>query len=315
MADVTLHCGDSLQILRQLADASVDSIVTDPPYEIGLLSRAWDSSGIAFNVDLWREALRVLKPGGHLLAFSGPRTYHRTACAIEDAGFEIRDQGMWLHSQGFPKSKNLDGAWSGWGTALKPSHEPICIARKPLAKGMTVAANMLAHSTGAINVDGCRVGDEARVHLPAVGMGVLDQHSMPNTASAERRVVVGRWPANVIHDGSDEVAALFPVDAKTGHAARYYYCAKPNRADRGEGNTHATVKPSALMRHLCRLVTPPGGLVLDPFMGSGTTGVAARMEGMRFVGIDLLPEHVAIAERRIAGVEPEPEQLNLLKSA
>jgi DNA methylase len=241
----------------------------------------------------------VLKPGGHMLAFSGTRTYHRMVCAIEDAGFEVRDQIGWTYGSGFPKSKNLDGEWQGWGTALKPAWEPIVVARKPLIG--TVADNVLAHGTGALNIDGCRVptGD--------------------------------RWPANLIHDGSDEVVACFPTApgqqcrartdgasqgnntfgalkhvtyepeprGDTGSAARFFYCAKASKSDRGAENTHPTVKPTDLMRYLCRLVTPRGGVVLDHFMGSGSTGKAAVLEGFRFIGIDMMPEHVKIAEHRI----------------
>lgn len=319
-ARVVLEAGDCRELLRTLPDACIDAIVTDPPYELGFMGKSWDASGIAYDVTVWREALRVLKPGGHMLAFSGSRTYHRMVVAIEDAGFEIRDQIMWLYGSGFPKSldvskaidkaagaerevirternfgasKAADGKqafgdyagqwnvtapatpeaqqWHGWGTALKPAHEPICVARKPLAGTVagTVAANVLAHGTGALNIDGCRVGewDDSK----------------------------GRWPANVIHDGGDEVLAAFPGE---GEAARFFYCAKASKADRGEGNTHPTVKPNALMRYLCKLVTPPGGLVLDPFLGSGSTALAAHQEGFRFYGCDLDPAHVAIATRR-----------------
>lgn len=378
-ARVVLEPGDCRELLRTLPDACIDAIVTDPPYELGFMGKAWDASGIAYDVTVWRESLRVLKPGGHMLAFSGSRTYHRMVVAIEDAGFEIRDQIMWLYGSGFPKSldvsKAIDKAagversefevrdryhdgklrveqtnitspigfhnaangntvsrpatdaarqWDGWGTALKPAHEPICVARKPLVG--TVAANVLAHGTGALNIDGCRVGDEV---LPAMTAG------QAKIGAFERGVMVtpervGRWPANIIHDGSDEVLAAFPAapgakapvtgteaSGKTanaygeyegraasdqrdggGTAARFFYCAKASKADRGEGNTHPTVKPNALMRYLCKLVTPPGGLVLDPFLGSGSTALAAHQEGFRFYGCDLDPAHVAIAARR-----------------
>lgn len=337
-----LHHGDCIETMRGMADASVDAIVTDPPYHLtnagggpagkgqdtpfararagasstGFMGQEWDGGDIAFQAETWREALRVLKPGGHLLAFGGSRTYHRLAAAIEDAGFEIRDQIMWIYGSGFPKSHNLDGAWSGWGTALKPAHEPICVARKPLRD--TVAVNVLAHGTGALNIERCRVGDAG-----------------------------GRWPANVIHDGSEEVLQAFP-DAKgqqgdlkeTGRprlslgrfgdmapprahrarvetetsAARFFYCAKASKADRGAENIHPTVKPTDLMRYLCRLVTPPGGLVLDPFMGSGSTGKAAILEGFRFVGCELQPEYIEIARARIqhaAAVEQHQYELEI----
>lgn len=284
------------------------------------------------------ECLRVLKPGGHLLAFGGSRTYHRLACAVEDAGFEIRDQIMWLYGSGFPKSKNLDGNWEGWGTALKPAHEPIVVARKPLSG--TVAANVLAHGCGAMNIDGCRVGSEgSRTNSSqpnAMRVGV----SSGMTTGTETIVRdCGRWPANIIHDGSDEVLAAFPDapgqqgdlrghsrDRKSrgifgdmpaardaiarddsGSAARFFYCAKASREDRNVGgaeNTHPTVKPTELMRYLVRLVTPPGGTVLDPFAGSGSTGRAADIEGFDAILIELLAEHAAIARRRIHGDAP-----------
>ena len=375
--------GDCRDVMKTLADSSVDSIVTDPPYELGFMGKSWDSTGIAISVEMWKEAMRVLKPGGHLLAFSASRTYHRMACAIEDAGFEIRDQIMWLYSQGFPKSLNISKAiyksagavrevvginpnsrpnmihvdaavlsprvdapitapatdaarqWDGWGTALKPAHEPIVMARKPLAKGCTVAANVLAHGTGAINVDGCRIegaldGDPNRSAKTDGGsFASLAKHAPVVRAG-------GRWPANICHDGSDEVLAGFPVTTSgtiaphhqrhtqggngntmgamdgflgasfgdTGSAARFFYCAKSSKADRGEGNNHPTVKPSALMRYLCRLVTPPGGTILDPFAGSGSTGRAADIEGFNAILIELDPEYAAIASKRINGDSP-----------
>jgi site-specific DNA-methyltransferase (adenine-specific) len=360
---VTLRQGDCLDLIRTLADASVDAIVTDPPYELGFMGKSWDASGIAYSVEIWREALRVLKPGGHLLAFSGSRTYHRMTCAIEDAGFEVRDQIMWVYGSGFPKSLNvskaledkaveqlftgpttsaLDAArqWEGWGTALKPAHEPICVARKPLAG--TVAANVLAHGTGALNIDGCRVptDDNDPNHRPGETEITTGSASMFGNASRRRGSLGdGRWPANLIHDGSPEVVALFPAQAgaaapvhkrgadkgrnaygafagnidedgstfhaDSGSAARFFYCAKTSKADRGEGNTHPTVKPTDLMAYLVRLVTPPGGVVLDPFMGSGSTGKACVLEGFSFIGFDLSPEYVAIASARIEAVHEQ----------
>jgi site-specific DNA-methyltransferase (adenine-specific) len=369
--------GDCRVMMATLPDASVDAVVCDPPYELGFMGKAWDASGIAYDVEVWRQALRVLKPGGHLLAFSGSRTYHRMTCPIEDAGFEIRDQIMWVYGSGFPKSldvsKAIDKAagaercgetpgaaackwiergekcqghtngvlrptfhtgksdpatdaarqWSGWGTALKPAHEPICLARKPLAG--TVAANVLAHGTGAINVDGCRIGDtvetwpSSRSYAPGqkqpghIGCTV---HTGP--------VPTGRWPANFIHDGSEEATAGL------GEAARFFYTAKASRDDREEGcdarelvrrtdgretesdsprlrtterrNPHPTVKPTDLMRYLVRLVTPPGGTVLDPFTGSGSTGRGAVLEGFNFIGCELSSEYAEIARARIRAV-------------
>ena len=328
---IELLLGDCLDRLRELPDCSVDACVTDPPYGLSFMGKAWDYD--VPTVDVWREVLRVLKPGGHLLAFAGTRTQHRMAVQIEDAGFEIRDLIAWVYGSGFPKSldvsKAIDKAagaerevvgiagrsgsaracmagdfaggeyhatapatpaaqqWAGWGTALKPALEPITVARKPLTG--TVAANVLEHGTGAINVDGCRVGTE---QLPAMNAG------QPRIGTFERGVMVtpervGRWPANLIHDGSDEPCALL------GDAARFFYCAKASKADRGDGNTHPTVKPTELMRYLCRLVTPPGGVVLDPFMGSGSTGKAAALEGFRFIGIEREAEYLDIARGRI----------------
>lgn len=335
---------DCVEGMRLFPDAYFDSIVTDPPYELtsarpggrsastegkvmkGFMGMEWDGTGIANNVDMWREALRVLKPGGHLLAFSGSRTYHRMVCAIEDAGFEIRDQIMWVYGSGFPKSKNLDGERRGWGTALKPAHEPIVVARKSLVG--TVAANVLEHGTGAINVDGCRVDGPggAKWETPRGGIWATDATASARLVQNEQ----GRWPANLIHDGSDEVIAAFPQGA-----GRFYYAAKASKRDRDEGleafevkdtaamqgnlvsgqplagdgtpiatprraNTHPTVKPTDLMRYLCRLVTPPGGTVLDPFTGSGSTGKAAKLEGFGFVGFELSAEYAAIATARIS---------------
>jgi len=368
-----------------LADESVDSIVTDPPYELGFMGKKWDSSGVAYSVDVWTEALRVLKPGGHLLAFGGSRTYHRLACAIEDAGFEIRDQIQWIYGSGFPKSHNVglridkmhgapdrghriavanrhhpDGtlepngeklpayeakteqgeAWVGWGTALKPAHEPIVVARKPLGES-TVAENVLAHGTGAINVDGCRVEIDPKVDDPRLGgKGDWSSDKMAKNVYeggyAGERVgssVLGRWPANVIHDGSEEVVRLFPnvkagvavrhrsggknchsetdkppmADmgyADSGSAARFFYVAKASKTDRGEGNNHPTVKPTDLMRYLCRLVTPPGGIILDPFAGSGSTLRGAFLEGFKSIGIELDAGYCRIARGRMNLLTP-----------
>ena len=331
-----VHHGDCLDVLRGMADNSVDAVVTDPPYGLSFMGRKWDYD--VPSVAVWSEVLRVLKPGGHLLSFGGTRTYHRLVVAIEDAGFEIRDCIAWLYGSGFPKSLNLDGERKGWGTALKPSMEPICVARKPLDG--TVAANVMRWGTGAINVDGCRVKHGSDVNLFAmqrqraegtghsIGKGFVGSilgKEIPTYKPA------GRWPANTIHDGSDEVVGLFPVTtsgfksggayaresgvheggqridgtscyADSGSAARFFYTAKASKADR-EGSTHPTVKPTTLMRYLCRLVTPPNGIVLDPFTGSGSTGKAAMMEGFRFIGIEREAEYVEIAKARIANAE------------
>jgi len=305
MSRYTLHVGDCREVLRDYPADHFDSIVSDPPYGLTFMGNGWDR-GVP-GAEFWQEALRVAKPGAHLLAFGGTRTFHRLTVAIEDAGWEVRDCMMWLYGSGFPKSHN--GPWGG--TALKPAWEPVIVARKPLSG--TVADNVLRYGTGALNIDGCRVGGTE-----------------------------GRWPANVMHDGSDDVVAGFPLttsgtgairksalgmfglggDGKanteygdTGSAARFFYCAKASSADRDDGNTHPTVKPTDLMRYLCRLVTPPGGVVLDPFMGSGSTGKAALIEGLRFVGIDLDPAHVAIAEARCqeAALETPFSQLTLFQ--
>jgi hypothetical protein len=380
--------GDCRESMATLEAESVDAVVCDPPYELGFMGRKWDASGIAYDLEVWHQALRVLKPGGHLLAFSGSRTYHRMACAIEDAGFDVRDQIMWLYGSGFPKSldvsKAIDKAagaerqvvgervqapkfnvatsggtntgynrrceegapptfavtapatddarrWSGWGTALKPAHEPICMARKPLVG--TVAANVLRYGTGAINVDGCRVTSGDGYTDNAVTQGINTARTSYAPAVARRTFEpsqIGRWPANVLHDGSDEATEGLR------DAARYFYTAKADRSDReevigdltrrtgadavgredgsagmqspraGAGRTardlvnhHPTVKPTDLMRYLVRMVTPPGGLVLDPFTGSGSTGRAAMLEGMRFVGCELSREYAEIARARI----------------
>jgi DNA modification methylase len=340
---VELLLGDCLDRLRELPDCSVDACVTDPPYGLSFMGKAWDYD--VPQVDVWREVLRVLKPGGHLLAFAGTRTQHRMAVAIEDAGFEIRDMIAWVYGSGFPKSMDVSKAidkaagaerevvggsknwgaskaddgknaygdfaggwditapatpaaqqWSGWGTALKPALEPITVARKPF-KG-TVAANVLEHGTGAINVDGCRVAHAELCRMMQPSQANIDNPSDKCRQAGRREAVLelkpeGRWPANLIHDGSDEPCALL------GDAARFFYCAKASKADRGDDNGHPTVKPTELMRYLCRLVTPPGGVVLDPFMGSGSTGKAAALEGFRFIGIEREAEYLEIARGRI----------------
>lgn len=506
---IRLHAGDCREILKTLDADSVDACVTDPPYELDFMGKAWDRSGVAFDPATWREVFRVLKPGAHLLAFGGTRTHHRLICAIEDAGFEIRDCLGWLYGSGFPKSldvakaldkmdagelrharrlqftawlrstgitaaqideatrsfmsghylsaasqpavatrshfeamrplfsvpvpdwveamvdertvesenmkrrevigkhdgeapgvvgdrfnktrerfdtlssaditapfSNLARAWAGWGTALKPAWEPVCMARKPF-RG-TVAENVARHGVGAVNIDGCRVLAEKME--PNTGRGAVparhdaDKPREPGTVSQPSDL--GRWPANILHDGSDEVVALFPQSDgaqgtvtgdepststrnnlglygdrapsfprnDTGSAARFFYCPKTSPAERDDGlahldpvafarstgaqtavaagteyqtetgggynrvqrvrNTHPTVKPTDLMGYLCRLVTPPGGTVLDPFCGSGSTGRGAVREQFHFVGIDLDPQNIAIAEARIHAAAP-----------
>ncbi len=464
---ITLHSGDCLDILPTLAECSIDSCVTDPPYGLSFMGRNWDHGvpGIAF----WREVYRVLKPGGHVVAFSGTRTYHRMAVAIEDAGFEIRDQLGWLYGSGFPKSHDvskgidrvgglpwvdfadlLDGLikssgytyasldralgvkssscywvrkdargglpprnhyerikellnppveftdlydraerevvaierrknspsgivsigresveverkitapateaaikWQGWGTALKPAWEPICLARKPLIG--TVAANVLRWRTGALNIDGCRIGTGETRATQTGGMGRKASPVYGAFTQGETESLItthGRWPANVVHDGSAEVVAMFPnsagqlapVSTKPGtktsnvygkmnregeassdrrytdhgstnfaplpgqrrepvsSAARFFYSAKASKADRA-GSKHPTVKPVSLMQWLCRLITPPGGTILDPFAGSGTTGAAARLEGFRAILIEREAEYQRDIRNRFA---------------
>ena len=303
--------GNCLDTLKTLDTASVDSIVTDPPYELGFMGKSWDNSGIAYSTELWAECLRVLKPGGHLLAFSGSRTYHRMVVAIEDSGFEIRDQIMWLYGSGFPKSHNLKDEWQGWGTALKPAHEPIVVARKPLIG--TVANNVLTYGTGALNIDGSRVGtDEVMGHGGRQFSEIGYKGDTKNDGSYKtEQHPAGRWPANVIHDGSDEVLAGFPNEA-----GRFFYCAKASKSERNAGlddvaNTHPTVKPLALMRYLIKLVTPPGGTVLDPFLGSGTTAVAATLEGFEWIGCEMTEDYWPIIEARVVWAQNQPKTLRL----
>lgn len=410
--------GDNMESLKGLADNSIDSVVTDPPYGLAFMGKRWDYD--VPSVELWTQCLRVLKPGGHLLAFAGTRTQHRMCVRIEDAGFEIRDMIAWIYGSGFPKSHNISKAidwaqgcehevvgkhpaplaalngtqslgggwtatpdltrptsdeakqWDGWGTALKPALEPITVARKPLSG--TVAENVLKYGTGGINVDACRVacdpsdfGNPTRFQSARKGADSWDRQDKGMFDAGRRGgwangAPSGRWPANLIHDGSEEVVGLFPQTGKSrdggvagwqdkyvggnytpiaspgyrdngGSAARFFYCAKASKSERNAGlddfdtvhhseitgrkkgnagtdnpragarsprkNMHPTVKPIDLMRHLVRLVTPPGGTVLDPFLGSGTTGIAAGLEGFDFVGMELSEEYAAIAEARI----------------
>jgi DNA modification methylase len=489
-----LYNANCLDQLKALEDNSIDSIVTDPPYGLSFMGKKWDYD--VPSVEIWAECLRVLKPGGHLLAFAGTRTQHRMAVRIEDAGFEIRDMIAWVYGSGFPKSLDVSKAidkvngeagrlhkftafmrtsgltarqineatgtfmgshyltdksqpaiptcalwvklrplcgevpawvdelvarieaerevvgqdtkarstsgasalptvggetfyqtwdittpateaarqWQGWGTALKPALEPITVARKPLIG--TVAENVLEHGTGGLNIDGCRVdGAPPSVPQPVFNSPTGRIYGMKTGEgrNGEMSQATGRWPANLIHDGSDEVVAGFP-EAKSGgypaeglqrshvstygkpnktppqrfttsegSAARFFYCAKASKRDRDEGldgftdkqaaglpmrsadgerggegldgtktdrltirkNVHPTVKPTDLMRYLCRLVTPPGGVVLDPFMGSGSTGKAAMLEGFQFIGIELSKEYFEISKARIeAAVKP-----------
>ena len=405
--------GDCIEQMQKLIDdgVQVDSVVTDPPYHLtsivdrfgkkgsakpkdkdglynridkGFMGQEWDGGDIAFQQETWELAYKLLKPGGHLLAFSASRNYHRMAVAIEDVGFEIRDQMMWLYGSGFPKSMNVGKAldkklgneriktgvmkthsnkgmkdseertaigagsfgqevseevtignseWEGWGTALKPAHEPIVMARKPLSE-KSIVDNVLKHRTGAINIDECRV--EGKVKRPdtnpdfrdvakkAMAEGGQDKLNFNQITGAKRKKVVrkprnesgvwtdgnsgmkaegtqyadvdpkGRFPANVMHDGLDT------------EWSRYFYCPKASKSERNNSavkNNHPTVKPQQLMQYLCRMVTPKGGMVLDMFMGSGSTGMAAKDEGFDFIGIEKSKEYFEIAEARIESVE------------
>ena len=342
----TIYNGDCREILETLPDDSVDAVVTDPPYGLSFMGKRWDYD--VPGVEVWQQCLRVLNPGGHLLAFAGTRTQHRMTVNIEDAGFEIRDMIAWVYGSGFPKSldvsKAIDKAagaerevvgvhpcpagnkaggnslnmsavgmpataqitapateaakqWQGWGTALKPALEPITVARKPLIG--TVAENVLTHGTGAINVDGCRVETETITTRAKVkGSSFTSVGNSQGFNGCPESTHQGRWPANLIHDGSEEAAELFPQDGDAS-AARFFYTAKADKADRGHGNNHPTVKPQALMRYLVRLVCPPGGVVLDPFGGSGTTAAAARLEQCRSILCELSAEYCDIAVERL----------------
>ncbi len=389
---VVLHPGDCREVLAGIADASIDSVVTDPPYALvsigkrfgkpgaaptkdgdvysrasaGFMGQGWDTGETAFSVEFWTEVMRVLKPGGHLVGFGGTRAHHQMWCAIEAAGFEIRDSllylfdidpiveafflsldpwqqqvflyimdqvgpgGMlaWIYGSGFPKSHNQKGEREGWGTALKPAWEPIVLARKPLAG--TVSETIVQHGTGALNIDGCRVAGAK----PDTTRGAGGQNGAYSPLGAPGRILddgKGRWPANVVHDGSAQILAAFPDSAgqqgtvngdepstdnraifqrlagrhsprmpraASGSAARFFYSAKADADDR-LGSKHPTVKPVDLMQWLCRLVTPPGGRVLDPFAGTGTTGEAAFREGFGAVLIEREPQFQADIARRM----------------
>jgi len=468
VGDARVVFGDCRDVLKTLADCSVDSVVTDPPYELGFMGKKWDSTGIAYDVSVWEECLRVLKPGGHVLAFGGSRTWHRMAVAIEDAGFEIRDSIAWMYGSGFPKSLDVSKAidkgmgknrerqlefvawmrktglkagqinaaigmsdvgshylrhdqpaiatadlfdllrpllppvpenierlvaertgiewteykkrvvtgvktgtllavapgenrerpalemdvteghtaeaqeWEGWGTALKPAFEPIVVGRKPFAKGSTVAANVLEHGVGGLNIDASRVKTDDSLYRATSTVKLIGserhagwdspwKHNPEAVAAAILRVqensakadVLGRWPANVI---LDEYSAGLLDEQSGENPSRFFYCAKASKRDRNEGleemesvegertrsggpmldravpqnrNIHPTVKPTALMRYLIKLVTPAGGNVLDPFTGSGSTGKAALLDGYKFVGAELTEEYLPIIEGRL----------------
>lgn len=375
-----IYNGDMLDMLQVIEPESIDAIVCDPPYELGFMNKSWDSTGIAFKKETWQNCFEVLKPGGYLLAFGGSRTYHRIACAIEDAGFEIRDCVMYLYGCGFSKSYNIglainkkngvdnrtgnirtDGVnnqnicydfkamkpkfeeriaqneWQGWGTCLKPAYEPIIVARKPF-KG-SVVDNIIKYRVGGINIDGCKIGNEKRTQFCGKSNGRIYSEYYQKNAHFE--TVEGRLPANVITDGSEEVAKGMPNSTSTPiaeeSAMRYFYSAKASKKDRDEGldafeerkttdgciranvetarkfgansalrkNIHPTCKPTELMQYLVRLVSPKGATILDPFMGSGSTGKAVMFENRerdanyKFIGIELTDEYLPIAQARI----------------
>ena len=415
--------GNNLDILPTLPDNSVDSIVTDPPYELGFMGKKWDSSGIAYSVELWQQCLRVLKPGGHLLSFGGTRTWHRVAVGIEDAGFEIRDSMAWLYGSGFPKSLDVSKAidkqagaerevlgrnpnsreqagkentlyesgtvgktayetapstpeaqqWQGWGTALKPAFEPIVVARKPIEG--TVANNVLKWGTGGLNIDGSRIGraegDNSSAGNRTATFGTQETNSGGDGSGGWEQNSSGRWPANIILDpytaelldeqsgqskstrsemtsnpgsvygsgkGLPSHTGIYGHN-DSGGASRFFYVAKASKRDRNEGldellettaadmvdrepdsagmnspragagrtsgakNFHPTVKPTTLMEYLIKLVTPRGGVVLDPFTGSGSTGKAAILQGFDFIGIEMTEEYLPIIEGRLKHAE------------
>jgi site-specific DNA-methyltransferase (adenine-specific) len=382
--------GSNLDVLPTLPDNSIDAIVTDPPYELGFMGKSWDSSGIAYSVELWRECLRVLKPGGHLVAFSGSRTYHRMVVAIEDSGFEIRDMVSWISNKTFPKSMDVSKAidkaagaerkvvginpnvvreakvaggsdfggftranpeiteaatdeaknWTGWGTALKPTVEPIVLARKPLDG--TVANNVLTWGVGGLNIDGSRIAGEIQsVPQPNTKGGVFSGEKGRTDLMSDN--TKGRWPANVILD--EEAATIVDEQSGTskpkpkrtgirggkkqfdggwnknsvgtwvadpgGGASRFFYVARASKNDRNEGveeNPHPTVKPTSLMTYLIKLVAPEGSTILDPFTGSGSTGKAALLNGYKFIGIELTEEYLPIIKGRLDHAEETYKQ-------
>lgn len=417
-----IYNGDMLDMLQVIKPESIDAIVCDPPYELGFMNKSWDSTGIAFKKETWENCFEVLKPGGYLLAFGGSRTYHRIACAIEDAGFEIRDCIMYLYGCGFSKSYNIglaidkkngidnrtgniraDGVnnqnicydfkamkpkfeeriaqneWQGWGTCLKPAYEPIIVARKPFKS--SVVDNIIKYRVGGINIDECRVvcNDKVKMNIRDTSscsdgwnrpwMDDKEKDKLRQEIAIEKANNLGRFPANVITDGSEEVRSglpetkssggnytmqdfsnfkssmmhftnkkcekPFPIDS--GSAMRYFYSAKASKKDRDEGldafqdktfhsvlnqkngsgdrldgaktpirkNIHPTCKPTELMQYLVRLVSPKGATILDPFMGSGSTGKAVMFENRerdanyKFIGIELTDEYLPIAQARI----------------
>jgi len=327
-----LYQGNNIDLLKDLESNSVDSCATDPPYGLSFMGKKWDYD--VPSIEFWTELLRVLKPGAFVLSFGGTRTYHRMVVNMEDAGFEIRDQLQWLYGSGFPKSHNIGKkteGWDGFGTALKPSNEPICLARKPLSE-KTIVDNVLKWGVGGLNIDGCRIEGKPRT-THAAGNVVTCQaasgHLKGKKPHGPEPGPQGRWPANTLFDyaaaemldeqsgvlknggqnktsikgkgmflaGSSDGTSKFSGDK--GGASRFFYVAKASKRERGTDNNHPTVKPIKLMQYLVRLITPPNGTCLDPFMGSGTTGIAAKNEGLKFIGMELNQEYFEIAQRRI----------------
>jgi site-specific DNA-methyltransferase (adenine-specific) len=373
---VRLLAGDCLDMLATLPDNSVDSVVCDPPYHLtsivkrfgaegaaeaksgatgafkrasaGFMGKQWDGGDIAFQPSTWQAVLRVLKPGGYILAFASTRGFGRMSVAIEDAGFITHPFVAWIFASGFPKATRIkaegfDGFRYG-GQALKPAIEPIYMGQKPFSEE-NGTANILLHGTGALNIDGCRVSTDIprpdRIKIGGESNGIYGDGL--NNSRAVDDTLRGRWPANLIHDGSDEVLAAFPdapcalaatptreietnaaygssrrgggmePRSDAGSAARFFYTAKADADDR-LGSKHPTVKPLDLMQYLVRLVTPPGGTVLDPFAGTGTTGEAAWREGMRAVLIEREPEYQADIARRMDLAEKPTKRAAVAKS-
>lgn len=331
--DFNIQYGNSLDLVKNIPDNTFDSIITDPPYEINFINKGWDRSGIAYNTEFWSECLRTLKPGGHLLSFSASRTYHRIAVAIEEAGFEVKDSLHWIYGSGFPKSVNLgtrfeDGSdlqqqWDGWGTCLKPAHEPIVLARKPF-KG-PIYKNVEKWGVGAFNIEATRVGDEEIKIQVYNNFGGFADRDRVEDIKPEDKYVTGRFPSNVLFSHSVNCtetqcedgcgvkivenqypgASDFFYDAiwdKINDIPPFIYGAKASKSEKnasGMTNNHPTVKPIDLMRYLIRLVTPPEGHVFDPFLGSGTTAVAAILENCNVTGFELTDEYWDIIESRI----------------
>ena len=352
--EMSLILGDCKEKMKEIESNTFDSIITDPPYELGFMGKKWDSSGIAYDVEVWEEALRILKPGGHLLAFGATRTHHRMMVAIEDAGFELRDCLMWVYGSGFPKSHNISKAidkkagakreviglgstvcpdfpnpcqghpnangslgggvmrhalptapstpeakeWEGWGTALKPAYEPIILARKPLIG--TVVKNVLTHGVGGVNIDAARFGSFTNTQPSGMARWNDYRHGEGKyETEAKANVAEGRFPTNLIFD--EEAGKILDSQGDTTNS-RFFYCAKASKKERNAGvgnNIHPTVKPIKLMEYLVRLITPPNGRVLDPFMGSGSTGCACENLGFNFTGIELDEESFWISLKRI----------------